>query len=45
MLQIPSGFEAFMQLKDHLLENRILYWYSTLFSFQWWLSVFLTFSF
>lgn len=41
MLQIPSDFEALMQMKAHLFEARRVYWYSTLFSLQWWLSVLL----
>jgi hypothetical protein len=40
MLQVPSEFESFIQLKAHIGEARKLYWYSTLFSFQWWLSLF-----
>ncbi|MDR3589013.1 MAG: hypothetical protein P4N41_05070 [Negativicutes bacterium] len=39
MLQIPSDFEALMQMKAHLFEARRLYWYSTLFSLQWWLNL------
>jgi|GEM_PF-3351400 hypothetical protein len=40
MLQIPSDFEALMQLQVYVGETRKLHWYSTLFSFQWWFSVF-----
>jgi hypothetical protein len=40
MLQIPSDFESIVQLRAHMVEIREMYWYSTLFSFQWWFSIF-----
>ena len=45
MLQVPSGFEMIVQLKVQLGQARAAYWLSTLFCFQWWLSIFVPLGF
>lgn len=45
MLQAPPDFEGIVQLEYQLAEAKRMYWHLTLFSFQWWFSFLVPFSF